>query len=161
MKVLELLVNGDTVSRLVTIMLGGASTVPPIPGVTMAHHDLSHHGQDPVKLAQLRTLEVEKLKVLRDLLGKLKQTKEQGDTLLDRTMVFFGSNLGNASNHSCKNLPVLLAGGGFKHGQHLAFDPKTGPPLSNLYVSLLQRMNINADKFGSSAGTLTGLEKVG
>lgn len=148
-------------TRLVTIMLGGASTVPPIPGVTMAHHDLSHHGQDPVKLAQLRTLEVEKLKVLRDLLGKLKQTKEDGGTLLDRTTVFFGSNLGNASNHSCKNLPVLLAGGGFKHGQHLAFDPKTGPPLSNLYVSMLQRIGIDADKFGSSTGTLTGLEKVG
>jgi len=148
-------------TRLITIMLGGASTVPPIPGVTMAHHDLSHHGQDPVKLAQLRTLEVEKLKVLRDLLGKLKQTKEDGGTLLDRTTVFFGSNLGNASNHSCKNLPVLLAGGGFKHGQHLAFDSKTGPPLSNLYVSMLQRIGIDADKFGSSTGTLTGLEKVG
>ncbi|WP_020468553.1 DUF1552 domain-containing protein [Zavarzinella formosa] len=148
-------------TRLITIMLGGASTVPPIPGVTMAHHDLSHHGQDPVKLAQLRTLEVEKLKVVRDLLSKLKQTKEEGATLLDRTMVFFSSNLGNASNHSCKNLPVLLAGGGFKHGQHLAFDPKNAPPLSNLFVSMLQRMDINAEKFGSGSGTLTGLEKAG
>jgi len=147
-------------TRLVTIMLGGASTVPPIPGVTMAHHDLSHHGQDPTKLAQLKTLEIEKLKVLRDMLAKLKLTKEDGGSLLDRTAVFFGSNLGNAANHSCKNLPVLLAGGGFKHGQHLAFDQKSGPPLSNLYVSLLQRMGIEADKFGSSTGTLTGLEQV-
>src|SRR5205085_3323781 len=62
-------------TRLVTIMLGGASTVPPIPGVTMAHHDLSHHGQDAAKIAQLKTVETEKLKVLRDLLTKLKQTK--------------------------------------------------------------------------------------
>jgi hypothetical protein len=148
-------------TRLITILLGGASLVPPIAGVTMAHHDLSHHGQDPVKLAQLKTVETEKLKVLRDLLAKLKQTKEEGATLLDRTMVFFGSNLGNASNHSCTNLPVLLAGGGFKHGRHLAFDSGKAPPLCNLYVTMLQRLGIEADKFGSSTGTLAGLETAG
>lgn len=145
-------------TRLITIMLLGTSLVPPIPGVNDGHHNLSHHGQDPVKLEQLKKVETEKLKVLHELLTKLKQTKEEGDSLLDRTSVFFSSNLGNASNHSCKNLPVLLAGGGFKHGQHLAFDPAKGPPLSNLYVSMLQRMGIEADKFGSSTGTLTGLE---
>jgi hypothetical protein len=144
-------------TRLVTILLGGASLVPPIPGVSMAHHDLSHHGQDPAKIAQLRIVETEKLKVLRDMLTKLKQTKEGSGTLLDRTMVYFGSNLGNASNHSCQNLPVLLAGGGFKHGRHLAFNPKSAPPLSNLYVSMLQRLGIEADKFGSSTGTLSRL----
>ena len=147
-------------TRLITIMLGGASTVPPIQGVTMAHHDLSHHGQDPTKLDQLKKVELEKLKVLGDLLAKLKQTKEEGSTLLDRTMVYFSSNLGNAANHSCQNLPVLLAGGGFKHGQHLTFDLKKGPPLSNLYVTMLQRLGIEAEKFGSSSGTLTGLEMV-
>ena len=113
---------------------------------------------DPAKIAQLKIVEIEKLKVFHDLLAKLKQTKEEGTALLDRTMVFFSSNLGNASNHSCKNLPVLFAGGGFKHGQHLAFDAKSGPPLCNLYVSMLQRIGIEADKFGSSTGTLTGLE---
>ena len=56
---------------------------------------------------------------------------------------------------------MLLAGGGFKHGQHLAFDPKNPPPLCNLYVSMLQRLGIEADKFGSSTGTLTGLDAVG
>ena len=75
-------------------------------------------------------------------------------------MVFFSSNLGDAATHATKNLPVLLAGGGFKHGQHLAFDPKNPPPLCNLYVSMLQRLGIEADKFGSSTGTLTGLETV-
>ena len=138
-------------------MLGGASTVPPIQGVSMAHHDLSHHGQDPTKIAQLKILEIEKLKVLRDMLAKLKQSKEDGGTMLDNTMVFFSSNLGNASNHSCRNLPVLLAGGGFKHGSHLAFDPKNCPPLSNLYVSMLQRLGIETDHFGTSNGTLPGL----
>ena len=81
-----------------------------------------------------------------------------GQPPLDGTSVFFSSNLGNASTHSARNMPVLLAGGGFKHGQHLAFDENNNPPLSNLFVSMLQRMDIEADKFGSSTGTLAGLE---
>src|SRR6478672_10973507 len=95
---------------------------------------------------------------LRDFLTRLKETKEDGATLLDRTTVFFSSNLGNAATHGVKNMPVLLAGGGFKHGQHLAFDQKSPPPLCNLFVSMLRRTGIEADKFGSSTGTLTGLE---
>lgn len=145
-------------TRLITIMLLGTSLVPPITGVNDGHHNLSHHGQDPGKLKQLQILEQEKLKVLHELLTKLKQTKEDEETLLDRTTVFFSSNLGNASSHSCRNLPVLLAGGGFRHGQHLAFDPAKNPPMSNLYVSMLQRLGIESDSFGSSTGTLTGLE---
>ena len=145
-------------SRLVTLQLIGTSGVPPIQGVSQGHHDLSHHGKDPTKIAQLKILELEKLKTLRDFLTQLKQTQEEGDSLLDRTMVFFSSNLADASKHSVKNMPVLLAGGGFKHGQHLAFDENNNPPLSNLFVSMLQRMDIEADKFGSSTGTLTGLE---
>ncbi|MBY0524333.1 MAG: DUF1552 domain-containing protein [Gemmataceae bacterium] len=152
-------------SRLVTLDLLGTSGVPPVQGVTFGHHDLSHHGQDPTKIDQLKKVELEKMKTLQAFLAKLKDTKEEGANLLDRTMVFFSSNLGNAATHGVKNLPVLLAGGGFKHGQHLAFDPKDGkkdpPPLSNLFVSMLQRMGIDADKFGSSTGTLTGLESVG
>ena len=145
-------------SRLITLQLLGTSSVPPIPGVNQGHHDLSHHGKDPAKIAQLRVLEIAKLKTLHDFLVQLRATKEEGDSLLDRTMVFFSSNLGDASNHSVKNMPVLLAGGGFRHGQHLAFDEKSHPPLCNLYVSMLQRMGIAADKFGSGNATLTGLE---
>ncbi|HET6252170.1 MAG TPA: DUF1552 domain-containing protein [Tepidisphaeraceae bacterium] len=145
-------------TRIITMLLLGTSLVPPVPGVSMGHHDLSHHGQDPKKIAQLRLIETEKMKTLRDLLAKLKKTEEQGESLLDRTALVFSSNLGNAANHSAKNLPIVLAGGGFKHGQHLAFDVKSPPPLSNLYVSMLQRMGIEADRFGSSSGTLSGLE---
>jgi hypothetical protein len=145
-------------TRLVTMLLLGTSLVPPIPGVSLGHHDLSHHGQDPAKIAQLKTLELEKMKTVQELLMKLKNTQEQGESLLDRTAVFFSSNLGNAGTHSTKNMPVLLAGGGFKHGQHLAFDANSPPPLSNLYVSLLQRLGIETDRFGSSTGTLRGLE---
>jgi len=146
-------------TRLATILLnGGSQGVPPILGVSQGHHDLSHHGQDPKKIEQLRLVELELMKTLGEFLAKLKATKEEGVSLLDRTIVFFGSNLGNASSHATKNLPVLVAGGGFRHGQHLSFGPEGAPPLCNLFVSMLQRLGLPVDKFGSSTGTLTGLE---
>jgi hypothetical protein len=145
-------------TRLVTLQLLGTSGVPPIPGVSLGHHDLSHHGKDPTKIDQLKKLEMEKMKTLRDFLTKLKSTKEDGATLLDRTTVFFSSNLGDASTHAVKNMPIVLAGGGFKHGSHLAFDAKNPPPLCNLFVSMLQRLGLEVDKFASGRGTLSGLE---
>jgi hypothetical protein len=148
-------------TRLVTLQLLGTSSVPPVAGVSFGHHDLSHHGKDPTKIQQLKKVELEKMKTLRDFLARLRETKEEGESLLDRTTVFFSSNLGDASTHGVKNMPVVLAGGGFRHGQHLAFDPVKPPPLCNLYVSMLQRLGVEADRFGSSTGTLTGLEQVG
>jgi hypothetical protein len=148
-------------TRLVTMLMLGTSLVPPIPGVSFGHHDLSHHGQDPAKIAQLRTVELEKMKALADFLKKLKATREDGGTLLDRTAVFFSSNLGNAATHAVRNLPVLLAGGGFRHGQHLAFDATNPPPLGNLFVSMLQRLGVPSDRFGTGTATLRGLEPVG
>ena len=144
-------------TRLITLLLLGTSQVPPIAGVSLGHHDLSHHGQDPQKIAQLRKVELEKMKALGEFLTKLKSTREQDSTLLDHSMILFGSNLGNASNHSTKNLPILLAGGGFQHGQHLAFNPDNPPPLSNLFVTMLQRLDIETDQFGTSTGSLNGL----
>lgn len=145
-------------TRLITIMLAGSTYAPPIPGVSLGHHDLSHHGKDPGKLEQLKIVELETMKTVRDLLVRLKQSREEGATLLDRTTVFLGSNLGDGSSHSVRNLPVLLAGGGFQHGQHLAFDPQDPPPLCNLYVSMLQRLGIETDRFSTGTGTLTGLD---
>ncbi len=148
-------------TRLITLLLLGTSLVPPIQGVSLGHHDLSHHGQDPSKITQLRNVELEMMRTFRAFLARLKDTREQDARLLDRTTVFFSSNLGNASNHATRNLPVILAGGGFRHGQHLAFNPANPPPLSNLYVTMLRRLGINADRFGSSTGPLSGLEAVG
>jgi len=148
-------------TRLVTLQVLGTSGVPPIPGISFGHHDLSHHGKDPTKIDQLRKIETEKMKTLRDFIKRLKDTKEDGSTLLDRTTVFFSSNLGDASTHAVKNIPIVLAGGGFKHGNYLAFDPKNAPPLCNLFVSMLQRLGLEIDRFGSSKGTLTGLEMAG
>lgn len=148
-------------TRLITMLLLGTSLVPPIPGVSLGHHDLTHHGQEPEKMAQLKVLELAKMETVREFLEKMKQTKEGDETLLNRTMVFLSSNLGNASMHSTKNLPILFAGGGFRHCGHLAFDKTNPPPLCNLYVSMLQRLGIETDRFGSSTGTLTGFEAVG
>lgn len=145
-------------TRLITLMLAGNTQVPPIEGVSLGHHDLSHHGKDPSKLAQLNLVETETMKTVRDLLARLKQSQEDDSNLLDRTTVFLGSNLGDGSSHSTKNLPVLLAGGGFRHGQHLAFDPDHPPPLCNLFVSMLQRLGLETDSFSTSTGTLTGLD---
>ena len=147
-------------TRLATLLLLGTSLVPPIDGVSLGHHDLSHHGQDGAKIAQLEKVEVEQMKTFADFLAKLKESREDDASLLDRTSVFFGSNLGNASSHATRNLPIILAGGGFRHGEHLAFDPASPPPLSNLYVSLLQRLGLEVDRFGSGTGALAGLEQV-
>lgn len=144
-------------TRLITIMLAGSTAAPPIQGVTLGHHDLSHHGKDPGKLAQLKIVEIETMKTLQGLLSKLSQSREEDKSLLDNTSVFSGSNLGDGSSHSPKNLPVFLAGGGFKHGQHLRFDPQNPLPLCNLYLSMLQGLGIETDQFGTSAGTVPGL----
>ncbi|NND97814.1 MAG: DUF1552 domain-containing protein [Pirellulaceae bacterium] len=147
-------------TRLITIMMEGFFIVPPIAGVEEGYHTVSHHGQNPRKIQQLALIETEHMRALASLLRKLDQTHEQGDTLLDRTMVMYGSNMGNASSHDNRNLPVILAGGGFKHGQHLGFDQSDNYPLPNLYVSMLQRLGIETDRFASSTGTMRGLETV-
>jgi len=84
--------------------------------------------------------------------------KLKTDALLDDTMVLLTSNLGNASAHDNKNMPVLFAGGGFKHGQHLAFDQNDNAPLPNLYLSSLQRLGIESEQFATSTGTMSGLQ---
>lgn len=143
-------------TRLITFALTGLNAVPVIDGVSMDWHNASHHGQEPEKLAQLKLIELEQMRLFGELLGKLKSTDEGGVSLLDRTIVMFGSNLGNASSHDNKNMPMLIAGGGFKHGQHLAFDPKKNPPLSNLFVQMLQRLGAEVESFGSSTGSIPG-----
>ncbi len=145
-------------TRLITFALSGTNLVPPISGVTADWHNLSHHGRDPDKLEQLKIIELSKIGLFAEFLTKLNNTQEQGQSLLDRTTVLLGSNLGSASNHDTRNMPTILAGGGVRHGQHLAFDPKNHPPLCNVYVSMLQRLGLEVDSFASSTGTINGLE---
>ena len=122
------------------------------------YHNLSHHGKSKEKLAQLKTIDEWHMKLLAELFSELKAVKEDGEPLLDRTMILYGSNLGNANTHVTTNMPTILAGGGFKHGQHLAFDMQHNYPLPNMFVSMLQRMTLETDKFASSTGTLRGLK---
>ncbi len=148
-------------TRAITLMLNSVGTpVVQIAGVTItdSYHNLSHHGMAEEKLTQLRVIDEWHMKLLADLLKALKSAREDGATLLDRTMVLYGSNLGDANAHSTTNLPTLFAGGGFRHGQHLAFDRGRNYPLPNLFVSMLRRMGIEETGFGPSTGTMTGLE---
>lgn len=149
-------------TRLVALMLDSVNS-PAIEvkdaEITDGYHNLSHHGKNPQKLAQLEKIDTEHMKLLDGLFSDLKASQENGATLFERTMILYGSNLGNANTHVTTNLPVLFAGGGFKHGQHLAFDRHRNYPLPNLFVSMLQRMGIEADRFATSTGTMRGLEQ--
>ncbi len=150
-------------TRLVTLMLDSVSSpVIEVEGsaITDGYHSLSHHGKSESKLKQLEAIDREHMKLLDGLFRGLKDSPEDGATLFDRTMVLFGSNLGNAHTHVCTNMPLLLAGGGFRHGQHLAFDREHNYPLPNLFVSMLQRLGLQTDRFASSTGTMRGIEMI-
>jgi hypothetical protein len=144
--VVKLALETDS-SRLVSIFID-----------TTAIHNITHHGNRPEVLAELRAKEESQFDALAGFFKVLSESKEQGDTLLDRTMVLYGTCMGSANSHSNTNLPVLLAGGGFKHGQHLAFDKENNYPLTNLYVSMLQRLGIETREFSTGKGTMRGLE---
>lgn len=144
-------------TRVVTLTLSTFSVVPHVPGVKNETHGLTHHGNEPDKIAELRRIEEAQLRVFGEMLGAFRETRETGGNLLDRTQVLYGSCLGNANSHSNQNLPMILAGGGFRHGQHLSFDTVNNTPLANLYVSMLQGLGVEADKFATSTGTLRGL----
>ena len=146
-------------TRTITFQLSGMNAVPVVPGVSSDWHNLSHHGRDPSKIQELKLIEEAEFSVFNGFLTRLKSIKEYGRPLLDSTPVLFGSNLGNASAHDWHNIPLILAGGGYRHGTHIAHDPKNNPPLANLFVSLARRMGIKTDRFGSSRGTgIPGLE---
>lgn len=148
-------------TRSITLMLNSVATpVIALRGATItdSYHNLSHHGKSEDKLGQLKAIDEWHMKLLANLFTELKGVEEGGESLLDRTMILYGSNLGDANAHSTTNLPTLFAGGGFNHGQHLAFDRSQNYPLPNLFVSMLQRMGLEEDKFASSTGTMRGLE---
>lgn len=148
-------------SRSVTLLLDSNNS-PTInvrgADISDGYHNLSHHGKSERKLNQLKAIDHAQMKLLAQLLGDLKSSTEGNTDMLDNTMILFGSNFGDANKHTTNNMPVLIAGGGFKHGQHLAFDRDRNYPLPNLFVSMLQSMGIEADQFASSTGTMTGLD---
>ena len=125
---------------------------------TTVIHNITHHGNREEVLGELRGHEERQFDALNGFLNALRGTQEQGDSLLDRTQILYGTCMGSANSHSNVNLPVLLAGGGFNHGQHLAFDKVNNHPLTNLHVSMLQRLGLQTGEFSTGKSTMRGLE---
>ena len=149
-------------TRIITLMVDGFATpvfeIADQQRTRDGYHNLSHHGQSKEKLAELEKVDLQQMRHLRDLFASLAATPAaDGSRLLDQTMVLYGSNLGDANVHNCTNLPILLAGGGLKHGQHLAFDTVQNKPLCNLFVTMLQQLGLETGAFASSAGTISSL----
>ncbi len=152
-KLIPLILQSDS-SRIVTMVIQDHLVVPKIDGVSGEHHNLSHHGKDPAKISQLKIIESGILSTFSDFLTQLGQRSAQGTRLLDHTTVLFGSNLGNANAHDPSNLPIILAGGGYHHGQYLAYDKKNNIPLCNLFVNMLNNMGMETESFATSTGSL-------
>jgi hypothetical protein len=155
-KIVKLALQSDS-TRVISLAIKGQDIRPPIEGVTEDHHNCSHHGNDPKKIEQLKIIEREEMKAVKDFLADLDGVREGDGSLLDSTQVLIGSNLGSAAWHDTNNLPILLAGGGWKHGRHVAGDVKNNTPLGKLFVSMLRRFGIETDAFGSAKGPIDGL----
>jgi hypothetical protein len=145
-------------TRLITCMGAGGAEVVKLKGVDDGWHNLSHHSKSEEKIRQLTIIEQEEFRLFGNFLVRLDGVVEGGRTLLDQTAIMMGSNMGNASSHNNSNLPIIAAGGHFRHGQHLAFDPLKPPPLCNMLVSFLQHLGLEIDSFASGTGTLSGLD---
>lgn len=145
-------------TRIITLMVDAFATpafkIDDEESTTEGYHGLSHHGQAPEKVRQLEDADRQQMVLFRKLIQNLAAKREDNARLLDRTMVMFGSNMGDANKHDNTNLPILLAGGGFNHGQHHAFKGDHDKPLCNLFVSMLQHLGVETDSFGSSTGTV-------
>ncbi len=167
-------------TRVISLFCQDGGAAPSIPGVTREHHDLTHHSLVEEKITQLRLHELAEMAVIHNFLAKLKATKEGDGTLLDKTSVLIGSHMGSAGSHMSQNLPIILAGGGYRHAGYIsADDPKdtsdrvydtrgtmmkngvkqtNNAALSKLFVTMLQRTGMETDKFAGTTGTLGGLD---
>ncbi|MEM7558389.1 MAG: DUF1552 domain-containing protein [Planctomycetota bacterium] len=145
-------------TRIATLEIGGDFN-PKDLGIKGGYHSLSHHGHRQDAIDSLVQIEEYQMHQFANFLGKLSEAEEGESSLLSRTSVLFGSGMGNANSHTNSNLPVVLAGGSWNHGKQLSFDAKaTGrPPLTNLFVSMLQEFGAETDEFATSTGTLRGL----
>ena len=154
MNMVPLILQTDS-SRVVAVMIQDHYSVPQVDGVSLEHHNLSHHGRDKSKIQQLKKIESALVNCFGSLLGQLKAKKEGTGTLLDSSSVLFGSNLGNANSHDPRNLPIFLAGGGFRHGGYVARRKGDTAPLCNLFVSMLNNMGLETESFAQSNGALS------
>jgi hypothetical protein len=148
-------------TRVATVEVGSSFAASDL-GIRRGYHSLSHHGKVQANidlLVQIEHYQVQQYARFLDKLGSIEQPGTD-HTLLDSTMALFGSGMGNANSHTNNDLPVILAGGGFRHGELKEYPEKQNAriPLCNLYVSMLQQFGVETDSFGTSTGTLRGLE---
>ena len=135
-------------TRVITFSMDWISGAIKVPGVTGGWHTLSHHGGRKDRIAKLSKIETDTLRHFNRFLFEMDQIKEEGGTLLDHTTVVMGSNFGDASNHTHNNLPMIVAGGGYRHQTHTVLEKPT--PLCNLYLELLHKHDLDVESFGSS-----------
>lgn len=149
-------------TRVATLEIGGSFAARDL-GIKKGYHSLSHHGKSQANIDLLVQIERYQVEQFAKFLDRLSAIREPGTnkTLLDSTMSLFGSGMGNANSHTNANLPIVLAGGGFRHGEYKQYPDKQNQrvPLCNLYVSMLQAFGVETDYFGTSTGTLRGLER--
>jgi len=154
----QLAIESDS-TRIVTLMVDAFTTpvfrLNESASTTESYHGLSHHGQAEAKVQQLQEADRQQMLLLKKLMQDLAAKKENGRRLLDHTMVLYGSNMGDANIHDNTNLPIVLAGGGFRHGHHVVFRRDNNTPLCNLFVTMLQRMGVQAEAFASSTGRVS------
>jgi len=147
-------------TNVITFGHPGGNRLFPFDGIELGYHSLTHHGKRADLLRQLTIIELYYTRQLARFLDRMKETKDaDGRSLLDSTVVLFGSGMGNASSHSSRSLPILLAGGGFKTGEHHQFERsgRDGRPLCDLFVSVLQQLGVETDQFSTSKGNLNHL----
>jgi hypothetical protein len=160
--ILALALQTDS-TRFANFQMGGGNGFLPIPGCTMAYHSMTHHGRKPEHIRQLQLVDAWRFKHFAGFLKRLKTIRDANDRpLLDTTVVLFGSGMADASVHSSRNTPIMVAGGGFKHGHHHAMPNGTkagekDTPLCNLYVSIANRMGVETDRFSTSGGNMNHL----
>jgi hypothetical protein len=148
------------VTRIVTFVLANEASNKPYPFIQVpeGHHDLSHHGGDPAKQAKLRLINIFHTRQLAYLLNRLNQISEGDGTLLDHAMIAYGSGIHDGNAHNNEDLPIVLAGGGcgtLSPGRHLRYEKET--PVNNLWMAMLNRMDITVEKLGDSTGALPNL----
>jgi len=154
---LQVLAMQGDVTRVITFQLARETSNRTYPetGVSDPHHPLSHHGNDPVKIERLSKINAFHVSLFAEYLQKLAATKEAGGTLLDNSLILYGSGMGNPNVHDHTNLPVIVAGGanaGVKGGRHLRYEKNV--PLANLHLTLLDRAGVKLEKFGDSSGII-------
>lgn len=158
----QLALESDS-TRIVTLMVDAFATpafrLGENENTTTDYHNLSHHGQADEKVKQLEEADRRQMTLLTKLLQNLAGRPAGTERLLDSTMILFGSNMGDSNTHDNTNLPILLAGGGFRHGQHLAFQRDQNTPLCNLFVTMLQNLGLETDAFASSTATLSEITR--